>query len=115
MVSRLASATVVVLLGLIGPAAADAIDGHWCDDTKMKHLEVNGPSIVTPMGVSLQGDYNRHGFRYLEPSDGKSIVMVLLNEMTMRLKAGDGPEETWHRCAAPTSQRHNDQSGTGNG
>jgi hypothetical protein len=99
---RLLFVTVVLLLGLIGPAAADAIDGHWCDDLK-KHLEINGPAIVTPSGVSMQGDYNRHGFRYVEPADGKAIIMVLLNEVTMRLKAGDGPDEIWHRCAAPTS------------
>jgi len=112
MVPRLALAAVVLLLGLIRPAAADAIDGHWCDDLK-KHLEINGPAIVTPTGAALQGDYNRHGFKYQEPTDGKAIVMVLLNEVTMRLKAGDGPEEIWHRCAAPTSQKSNDQPGTG--
>jgi hypothetical protein len=109
---RLAFAAVVMLLGLIGPAAADAIDGHWCDDTK-QHLEINGPEIVTPSGAALRGDYNRHGFKYQEPADGKAIVMVLLNEVTMRMKAGDGPDEIWHRCAAPISQKNNDQAGTG--
>jgi len=112
MHKRLAFAAIVVLLGLIRPAAADAIDGHWCDDLK-KHLEIDGPRIVTQYGAALQGDYNRHGFRYLEPTDGKPIVMVLLNEVTMRLKAGDGPDEIWHRCAAPTSRNNNDQPGTG--
>ncbi len=92
----------ILFLGLASPAAADAIDGHWCD-AGTKHLEINGPSIVTPTGASLKGDYTRHGFKYQEPADGKSVTMVLLNEVTMHLKAGTGPEETWHRCAAPTS------------
>jgi hypothetical protein len=113
MPSRLALA-VVLLLGLIRPAAADAIDGHWCDAGK-QHLEINGPSIVTPSGGRLTGDYNRHGFKYMEPGGEKPVVMVLLNEVTMHLKAGDGEEQTWHRCAAPTSQRQNNVSGVGNG
>jgi hypothetical protein len=111
MSPRLTIIPAILLLALAKPAAADAIDGHWCD-TGTKHLEINGPTIVTPRGISLKGDYNRHGFTYQEPSDGKSIVMVLLNELTMRLKAGDGPEETWHRCAAPTSAL---PTGKGNG
>ena len=98
MSPRLAAACL--LIGLAHPAWADAIDGHWCNDTN-RHLEINGPSIVTPSGAHLKGDYDRHGFRYTD--DGKQIVMNLLSEITMRLKAGEGPDETWHRCAAPTS------------
>jgi len=111
MSPRLTIIPALLLLALAKPAVADAIDGHWCD-AGTKHLEINGPNIVTPTGGSLQGDYNRHGFRYREPSDGKPVVMVLLNELTMRLRAGDGPEEMWHRCAAPTSSL---PPGTGNG
>ncbi len=99
---RHAALTAVFLTGLVSPAFADAIDGHWCDDAK-KHLEIQGPAIVTPLGARLTGDYDRHGFRYVEPATGKPIVMVLYGELIMHLKAGDGPEETWHRCAAPTS------------
>lgn len=91
-----------LLASLSRPAFADAIDGHWCDDGK-KHLEINGPSIVTPAGASLKGDYDRHGFRYVEPTTGKSVTMTLLGETRMNLRMGDGPEESWHRCAAPTS------------
>ncbi len=98
----LAAQTAILFLSVSAPAFADAIDGHWCDDAK-RHLEIAGPAIVTPSGQHLTGDYNRHGFRYVEPSGGKSVVMVLLSEVTMRLRNGDGPEETWHRCAAPTS------------
>jgi hypothetical protein len=111
---RHALVATAFLLGLASPSWADAIDGHWCD-AGTKHLEINGPSIVTPSGAALTGDYSRHGFKYQEPANGTVITMLLLNEVTMRLKAGDAPEETWHRCAAPTSQRLNNQSGAGNG
>ena len=102
MTSRVIFTVTALVLGLSSPAFADAIDGHWCD-TGSKHLEINGPSIVTPTGAAMKGDYNRHGFKYQEPANGMVITMVLLNEVTMHLKAGNGPEETWHRCAAPTS------------
>ena len=100
--SRLPVLVMVSLLGLTGPVLADAIDGHWCDDGK-KHLEINGPAIVTPAGASLKGDYDRHGFRYVEPANGQPVVMVLLGETRMTLRMGGGPEELWHRCAAPIS------------
>ena len=93
---------VPLLLGLAIPAFADSIDGHWCDDGK-KHLSISGPAIVTPLGAALKGDYDRHGFRYVEPSTGQKVVMVLMGETRMMLKTGDGPEETWNRCAATTS------------
>ena len=102
MKSRHAFIALGLLLGVTDPALADAIDGHWCDGGK-KHIEINGPSIVTPSGAKLKGDYDRHGFRYQEPGNGMVINMVLISEVTMRLKAGAGAEETWHRCAAPTS------------
>ena len=102
MNARLILTVPALIAGLATPAFADAIDGHWCDSAN-KHLEINGPSIVTPSGASLKGDYDRHGFRYVEPGSGKQIIMVLLGETIMRLKAGDGPDETWHRCAASTS------------
>ena len=92
----------ILFLGCTAQALADSIDGHWCDDGK-KHLSISGPSIVTPLGASLKGDYDRHGFQYVEPSTGKPVVMVLMGETRMMLKAGDGPEETWNRCAATTS------------
>ena len=98
----LSAASAAVLLGFAGPARADAIDGHWCDNGT-RRLEIAGPVIVTPAGARLTGDYDRHGFKYTDPADGKPIAMVLYGETIMRLRAGDGPEEVWHRCAAPTS------------
>ena len=91
-----------LLAALARPAYADAIDGQWCDEGK-KHLEINGPSIVTPAGARLTGDYDRHGFRHADPATGQPVVMVLMGETRMSLRMGGGPEELWRRCAAPTS------------
>ena len=102
MTTRHAILVPFLAAAFAAPACADAIDGHWCDDGK-KHLEINGPTIVTPAGASLKGDYDRHGFRYVEPASGKPIVMILMGETRMSLRAGGGPEELWHRCAAPVS------------
>jgi hypothetical protein len=90
--------TAIPLLIGAGHAHAGAVDGSWCD-TGMRHMEIDGLPITTSPGASLKGVRNRHGFKYQEPSDGKSIVMVL----TPRLKAGEEPDDIWHRCAAPTS------------
>lgn len=97
-----------------GPAAADAIDGDWCDG-RGKHLTIEGPSILTPGGTKMTGDYDRHGFRYVIPADepeaGKRAVMMLLDEETMSLAivdaaaaaiAADVPIETWRRCKLTT-------------
>jgi hypothetical protein len=102
MQPSIALLVTTALVGFASPAVADAIDGHWCDAGR-RHLEINGPAIVTPSGATLRGDYNRHGFKYQEPANGTQITMVLLSEVTMHLRSGDEPEETWHRCAAPTS------------
>ena len=81
-------------------ARADAIDGQWC--LGASHLEINGPSIRTPGGNAITGDYNRHGFTYIVPTNeegaGTRIVMVLLNEETVRLTRGTSAPETWKRC-----------------
>lgn len=94
------------------PAAADAIDGHWC--LGAKRLEIAGPAIVTPGGKRITGDYGRHEFSYVvpagEPGAGTAVDMDLLGEDDMRLwPAGRKPDpaaagaQMWKRCAAPTS------------
>lgn len=95
------------LLAMAGTAHADAIDGSWCLDSG-ERLSINGPTIVTPAGTPLWGNYNRHFFSYEapkgEPSAGATIQMRLLNENTMQRRAGpDAPVETWHRCSPATS------------
>ena len=88
------------------PARADAIDGDWCRDGAS--FRIRGPSIVTPGGNSITGDYDRHGFRYTVPSGerygGSEITMSLLNDDMVVLKRRDGATkaemepETWRRC-----------------
>ena len=82
------------------PARGDAIDGQWC--LGASHFQINGPNIRTPGGNEMTGEYNRHGFRYVVPSNeqgaGTQIVMVLLNEETVHLTRGTSAPETWKRC-----------------
>ena len=48
------------------PASADAIDGQWCSPAG-KNMKIDGPSITTPGGTKMQGDYDRHSFAYVIP------------------------------------------------
>jgi hypothetical protein len=90
----------VVFVAGVCPARADAIDGQW--GLGASHFEINGPNIRTPGGTAITGDYDRHGFRYVVPVNeegaGTQIVMVLLNEETVRLTRGNSAPETWRRC-----------------
>src|SRR5437879_1391385 len=96
-----------------GAARADAIDGNWCRPPA-KQFSIRGPAIVTPGGTAMQGDYDRHGFRYVvppnEPSAGDTVVMQLMNETTVHLRRGadaagaaKAPHEVWNRCSNSTS------------
>ncbi|MFI5002367.1 MAG: hypothetical protein ACHQK9_20990 [Reyranellales bacterium] len=91
------------LLLMAGPALADAIDGEWCH-ADGRHLTIDGPKIVTPGGAHLTGNYDRHGFAYMaqapEPDGGETIIMILLNETTMRMKAPSNPDQVWKRCSS---------------
>ena len=83
------------------PTRADAIDGQWCLGSS--HFEIEGPNIRTPGGNRILGNYDRHGFSYVVPANedgaGSEIVMVLLNEETVRLtRAGTLSPEIWRRC-----------------
>ena len=95
----------LVLAG--GPAKADVIDGDWCDDAG-RHLSIRGPTIVTPGGKEMQGQYTRHSFRYVvpanEPASGQDVEMLLRNETTVHLRVGPAAlPEIWHRCKPETS------------
>ena len=87
-------------------ASADAIDGQWC--LGPSHFAIDGPSILTPGGNRIQGNYSRHGFAYVVPSNepgaGSAINMVLLNEETVQLtrQGQTSAPEIWRRCK-PTS------------
>jgi hypothetical protein len=101
----------LLALGLsVAAARADVIDGDWCYSTS-RHLTIKGPSIVTPGGHQLTGDYTRHSFSYVVPANeqdaGQTVAMQLVNEETVNLRmvAGGtpGPIQVWRRCAGPTS------------
>jgi len=86
-----------------GAALADVIDGDWC--LEGKHFSIKGPEIVTPGGAKLTGEYTRHSFRYDAPPPeadaGKTVIMRLMNETTLRLHVGedaDAPWQIWRRC-----------------
>jgi hypothetical protein len=95
---------LAALLLAATPVRADAIDGQWC--LASSHFEIDGPNIRTPGGNRIVGNYDRHGFTYVVPANeagaGTEIVMVLLNEETVRLTRGSSPPEIWRRCK-PTS------------
>lgn len=100
------------VLGALGvmaaPAAwADAIDGHWC--WQARHLQIQGPTIVTPGGKQMTGTYTRHAFSYVaptaEPDAGQTINMTLVNEDIVHLRIGEAARDpqVWRRCAAPST------------
>ena len=95
-----AAATFAALAVLSVPARADAIDGDWCASDG-RHLFIQGPAITTPGGNAIQGNYRRHSFSYVvpegEPNSGQPIAMLLLNEETVAVEAGD-KTEVWVRC-----------------
>lgn len=94
------SAAAACLVGAAG-ARADAIDGEWCSPDGRRTLSIDGPRIVTPGGATTTGDYDRHGFAYVVPPGeagaGTRVTMLLLNEETVSLTTGAGPE-IWRRC-----------------
>jgi hypothetical protein len=104
MMTRVLLISWVAFVAGASSACADAIDGQWC--LGASHFEISGPNIRTPGGSDIIGEYNRHGFRYVVPSNeqgaGTQIVMVLLNEETVHLTRGTSSPETWKRCK-PTS------------
>ncbi len=109
---RTAASVLAVFLGLAIPtgALADAIDGHWCHRDG-RRLSIDGPTLVTPGGRAMTGDYDRHGFVYVvpagEPGAGERVTMQLIDEYTVILRTGadsaKSVEQVWKRCGAPTA------------
>ena len=90
------------VVGIAGPALADAIDGDWCRDDG-KRMSINGPAIVTPGGHQIKGDYDRHFFSYVvpqgEPGAGATVSIQLLGEYLAHARQGkDGAIQEWRRC-----------------
>ena len=56
----------------------------------------------------MQGDYDRHGFRYVvpvaEPGAGGTVNMRLVNDNVMQLTPpGSTTVQVWNRCGPPIS------------
>lgn len=100
-----ALAAAIAGLALAAPARADAIDGHWCTEGGLR-LSIAGPSIVTPGGARIQGDYGRHDFTYTapasDPGGSQRVTMRLRGENLMQVEAS-GLDPLWRRCGPPTS------------
>jgi len=97
-----AAAVTAMLLALVSPALADAIDGDWCR-ADGKRMSIRGPAIVTPGGKETRGDYNRHFFSYIvpagEPGAGNKVSITLLSEYLAHAREGDdAPVQEWRRC-----------------
>jgi hypothetical protein len=106
---RICLAAVVAAVAVAGSARADSIDGNWCF-TDGRRMSIEGPKIVIPSGKAINGDYDRHGFRYTVPAGereaGTVVSMLLVNEDLVQLRRGaaaDAAPELWRRCGAPTS------------
>ena len=105
-IGPIVGAALAALLLAVQPARADSIDGHWCFDDG-RRFTIEGPTILTPGGRRMAGDYDRHGFAYrvpdAEPAAGAMVKMALLNENTVRVTVGEALPQTWRRCPPATS------------
>ncbi|MGB8621387.1 MAG: hypothetical protein WCD16_01095 [Paracoccaceae bacterium] len=83
-------------------ALADAIDGDWCAEDGSRSLHIHGPSITTPTGRTITGNYSRHAFSYVvpegDPGSGSTVHMRLLNEEEVRVFFDPETPEIWRRC-----------------
>ena len=90
-------------MALATPAFADSIDGNWCS-ADGQHILIKGKSAVTPSGVHLEGEYNRHFFSYVappaEPDAGAKILMRLAGETRVYVSVDGkaGEPQVWKRC-----------------
>ena len=100
--------TLLATCLIVGSAVADAIDGNWCLASG-RHMNINGPQILTPHGKRLQGHYDRHAFSYVAPAGapaaGQDISMSLIDDDTLLVTTGAASNKPveWRRCIAPTS------------
>ena len=98
--------TLAAIVLATSSARADAIDGHWCSKDG-RRLEIAGPTIVTPFGARVGGEYDRHHFSYIAPASdknaGQKIDMTLMGEVAVHIRVGSAETEVWNRCGPPVS------------
>ncbi len=70
-------------------------------------MSIAGPSVTTPGGAHLSGDYTRHAFTYVAPTGeegaGAPVQLRLLNEDEVRISFNTQTPVVWHRCKLETS------------
>ena len=99
---QLSIGSVLAVLLIPCAALADRIDGNWCaKDGRV--MTIDGPSIITPGGNAIAGDYKRHSFVYTVPDGefgaGAIVNMHQLNHETIRVSLIDAEgSEIWNRC-----------------
>ncbi len=102
----IAVVAAMAVAALPSAALADAIDGTWCS-ADGHHLSISGPSIVTPGGAHVIGDYSRHAFSYTAPNGetgaGSVVTMRLIDEDDVRIFLPSAMPAVWQRCRAETS------------
>lgn len=98
---RRCTLAIALLTGLTVPALADALDGDWCNAIDGK-LTIDGSTIITPAGKSVEGNYSRHRFDYTPPEGdwnaGQPIVIQQYSHTLMKLSVGDQPAREWRPC-----------------
>jgi hypothetical protein len=108
----LGAAAVVAVLGLASPARADVFDGGWCHDDA-RRLSIRRPTIVTPGGATLQGDYTRHSFQYTVPPNeagsGQPVSLILRSETRVDVRVA---RQSGLRNSTAPGLSHRDVTGT---
>jgi hypothetical protein len=108
---RLAFAALLALTALPGlalpsTARADAIDGAWCH-IDGRRIVIAGPSVTTPAGSQIKGDYGRHSFTYTvpkpDPGAGTEVRMQLMGEYHVQVQEGPATPVVWDRCGPSIS------------
>ena len=88
---------------LANPAVADVLDGDWCNPDSGE-MTIHGPTILTPRGYLVIGEYTQHRFAYVAPPgdwyEGKLIFLQQRGEKLMELSVEGLPPEGWVRCPA---------------
>jgi len=106
---RLPSILLAATFCMSTSAWADGIDGDWCSEEGGQRISIRGPVIITPGGTKMQGDYSRHSFSYVTPSQepeaGQKVDMLLLNErnVQVRISGNATAARVWLRCSGTTS------------
>lgn len=95
------AAALALLIITASPACADAIDGDWCSE-EGRRISIQGPSVTTPAGVRMQGQYSRHSFAFTMPAAeadaGAQVDMALQGETRVSVRIGAAEARIWRRC-----------------